>query len=474
MVSGIESHAVETLKFSRQHGGQQTLSASLEKDEKASRDSVELDAPKSSYGYDPSSGDKVREALESVKAARKQLQPKIDQALADANIKLSKNEKLKLGVANGKISVGGIADKARRKEIEHALNSVNGLAQEIREFQQLEGTAKSQLKQGLRMYNTDAVFSALADGNSQALSSLSAIPLFADNPDLIEETRALLAPDVIDFSSANNWRADPKSTVEQIGSKAMADIATAVKQYNEEVEKTYQDDPEEVQRRSINLRDIAISMGGDGSVKIEGRLAASEQANIKGQAMIEEILRGVMEADKDEFGRSKWQEATALMVEMHEDEFGDTETYAHTGMVRLQNSHIDAFVSSPEADAAALADIQEEVNALLQHEGIVVEGGLEIAVDDAGRIRAVNPPADPTVAAEIETLLDSLSTMVTAEANQLTDASAGTGSQAAEPGLTGTAKRLAPTMRHLAAHRPGGDAWFAPRQPARAPVDMVA
>ncbi len=474
MVSGIESHARETLKFSRQHGGQQTISASLEKEEKASRDSVELEVPKLTYGYDPSSGDKVREALESVKVARKQLQPKIDQVLADAGIKLSKNEKLKLGIANGKISVGGIADKTRRKEIEHALNSVNGLAQEIYEFQQLEGTAKSQLKQGLRMYDADAVLSAIADGDTQALSSLSAIPLFADHPDLIEETRALLAPDAIDFSSANNWRADPKSTVEQIGSKAMADIATAVKQYNEELEKIYQDDPEEVQKRSIHLRDVAISMGGDGSVKIEGRLAASEQANLQGQTMIEDILRGLMEADKDEFGRSKWQEANALMVELHEDEFGDTDEYAHTGMVRLHNSKIDAFVSSPEADAAAMADIQEQVNALLQHEGIVVEGGLEIAVDDAGRIRAVNPPADPTVAAEIDTLLESLSTMVTAEANQLADANAGTASQATEPGLAGKAKRLAPTMRHLAAHRPGGDAWFTPRQPARAPVDMVA
>lgn len=448
------------------------------------RDVVELDTKpllfKKSAEVDVEA---IKATLERAKQSQQEVDTRIRDVLSRKGIKIASGERMKIGVgSNGRIAVD-MDDKEKAREIEKILNGEKGLASEIKESQRIRGEAAKAIQDAIPSYmSVDGLVKLMRDGpterhavppemTSEDYQNLQFISLFAENPDVLETFNELYSSAGIETGRENNWLAAPQDALATMGRNGMAGIADAVRDYNLSMREMYGNDPEELEARLVSLRDVSIYMDGDGNIKIEGSFGKGKEAERAGKGIVEGILEEVFEADKNEFGESKFKQVARRLVEDHDEQFGDVGKHHHTGMIRIRNGRANAYVSSPEAEAELTGEIQDEVNQMLKDEGVKLEYELQIAVDEKGNIKAVNPPADEMQAKEIESLLDTLTRITKVEGNKAISENR---EPTLEEGLQGAAQRIAPKLRHLATHRAEGDGWFVRSDSADKQVDEYA
>lgn len=441
---------------------------SIPLDENPATETSLIRAPANKEGDKEGDLEALKAALNKAKESQKELDARIRDLLAQNGITIHPGERVTIGVSGDRIGVT-MDDKEKAKEIERILNGDKKLAKEIHKNQHVQGVAAQALKNALPdntslrhlaqiAFEGPGPQSLVPEGmTDQEYQNLAFISLFADNPDILESFKELYAPSDISTSRENNYIVTPESTLKDLGRNAMTGITEAVSEYNRQLHLSWGSDLEEIEKRLVSLRDVKLFMDGNGMVTTEGSFGKSRHADNAGKAIVEDILTSVFESYKNEHGESLFKRAADRMVDLHDEEYGDVGHHPHTAMIRILNGQVSTWVSSPEAEKEIEGEIQTEVNAMLHDEGVKLEYELTITVDERGRIVADNLPENALQAEKVESLLDSLSRLIDVETSKK-------GTSTSEPpcknDLSDTAKRLAPLMRHLAAHRPDGEKWF--------------
>lgn len=189
---------------------------------------------------------------------------------------------------------------------------------------------------------------------------------------------------------------------------------------------------------------------------VEGTFSKSHEADHTGQQIVEEQLKAAFDGP-DLFGPlgvdSSLKTAMGRFLELHEDNFGDTDEFHHSlGFDIKDGMAISAYAYSPEAEAASTAEIGTAVTTYLEASGISDADQLEIEIDDEGKIVLATPIADEALAKQVEGLLDDLNnglakaTSKEGEDNFESDGSA----------LGNAIGEIAPHLKHVMSHRPGG------------------
>ncbi len=415
--------------------------------------------------------EELKEAIRQAMSAKKGVESKINDILKKNGIQVDLKD-LDIGVSSdNRIAIAGIDDKELAKKIEKALNEDKDLAREIKDYQLLEGVVSQKIsKETDGIYTLFAVKEVLYNPNSERfkqarelwaeeeIDGLQTIDFFKGETELVGMVKEMLQSDGIGLSRDNNWLAEPEREIERLGKEAQSNIEAAIYEHNKGVREHYTD-PEEIKEHLWSIANVTITTDATGKVTIEGDLALDAKENSGGKYLGEIYLEAMHKLEKDEFAASMFERASERWVEMHDDEYGDAGQYAHDAAVRIKNGRVDTCISAPEADAKLTEDIQEEVNIMLEDEGVRLDAPLEIYVDDNGRIKATALPNDEQTAEKVEQLLDMLNKNVQVEANK-PPAPEGAPEASEKKGLAGAAERIAPMLQHLATHRPDGDRWF--------------
>ncbi len=120
--------------------------------------------------------------------------------------------------------------------------------------------------------------------------------------------------------------------------------------------------------------------------------------------------------DSNSYHKSKFTDASEHMInELTEDMGEDGEKFGREARVvaQLANGRVgDVKVTAPKMEKELTDKTEASVNKLLKDEGLDVEGGVNIEVDESGRIRATNLAADGPKTREILDFIDRLNESV--------------------------------------------------------------
>ncbi|MCC8166985.1 MAG: hypothetical protein LIQ31_12740 [Planctomycetes bacterium] len=389
-------------------------------------------APEKALVPDSKAEKTYRDLMKKVKEQKSDIMSQIKDTLEKKGIALD-GSKIKIEVAaNGTIKVGGIKDKDLQKAVTKALNEDKTLAPKLREFQKDEKELSKLVKDytGCSLY--ELTMTAKGDVNKRIRDTVEAED--PDNPPRdsyytslaflgetssiinVDDVMALAFDSNIDFSGELNTMAEPERNIKD----AMKDLSGKIsKEFGplndvvaEKAKKGLITDDMKA-RLTLDLSKVTISIDNRGQVTIDGLLAEDKATHERGVAIIKKLAGEMInDYDSNSYHKSIFTDASEHMINNLTEDMGeDGEKFGREARVvaQLANGRVgDVKVSAPKMEKELTDKTEESVNQLLKDEGLEVEGGVSIEVDESGRIRATNLAPDGAKTKEIRDFIDRL------------------------------------------------------------------
>lgn len=428
---------------------------------------------------DPEATDKIKALAQSLNDKKKDIDTRIQDALDKVGYSAGVNDNIKVEVdSGGKIVVSGVKDRTVAKQIEQELNKDKDLGKDIKNFRLERGTFSSELKKatGQSLEDLQRRKKSLDDPKELSMALMAAnslenqdagftaedlreytdISMLAEDDELMGLVRSFTESGDVDYATNKPGLADPLGTIERTGRSIMSNIAYNFKEYNKAIRMMWKDDEEEIQKRLLHIEDFQMRVGPNGEIAVEGKFAKEPESNQDAIEIIERELENAYMGDEFSATDSPLKTAMDRFMELHEDNFGDTDEFQHQLGFDIKNNgrSIEAYAYSPEAEAASTAEISASTTKYLEASGISKEKAqqLEFEVDDEGKIALATPVADEALAEQVEELLGELNSGL-AKASGKEGASSGESDGSA---VSNAVNEIAPHLKHVLSHRPGG------------------
>lgn len=361
--------------------------------------------------------DSVRAKLQTLVKSRRDLDGQINAVLKEAGIKLADGEKLRIETTSGgKIKVGGIEDKEKRKKIEDALNNEAGLGAKVQKHNATQRKLSSELKADTGLSLSELILEAKGertnDGGMTPLDETSTtiglnkgleqFQLFNDNSDLAGLVGELGESSNISLCSDSKAAAEPESTLKKLMSDAHAKVAEAFDAKNEDMRLKFEKagvkmSEEDKKAFFLDVKNVSIQVGSDGSIEIEGDAAGDSVIDKEGKEIIKSVMEEMMKATNESGDVVLFAEAASRLLDDYELAFeGDAAEDARV-MMAVGKGHVgvETRLSSPSKEAELDEAINVQANELIADMvDFDVETPFEVSLDKNGKLTIDNLPED--------------------------------------------------------------------------------
>ncbi len=291
---------------------------------------------------------------------------------------------------------------------------------------------------------------------SEDVLNLQHISLFKGEDELRNAIVGLTQAAEVDYARENPGIVDPLSSIEKNGRDVLLAASEAFKKYNEGIRKEWEGDEEEIKKRLLHLGDFQMRIDENGIAQVEGKFAENRRSDTAGHDIIEGLLKSAFEGSNylQALGiDSSLKTSMGRFLELHEDNFGDTDEFHHQPGFDVKNGFsISAYAYSPEAEAASTAEIGTAVTKYLDANAVPNADQLEIEINDEDKIVVATPIADEAVAKKVSSLLEDLNN----ELGKTLGKDAEPGFESDGSALGNAVAEIAPHLKHVMSHRPGG------------------
>ncbi len=394
-------------------------------------------------------------SLLTINNNRKKLGERINALIQQSGITLNKNEKISISVgADKQIKVTGVS-KDKAKKIAEALNDDEKLATELKRHYangKINNQAEQQRKaaeyygdspkwddiftnRSLRAFVIDDYLQGKVgiglnditlneeDGTVALMGAAAGLKdLLGEDPMLGQTIANILQNNEqtlefgVSFEFSNGALADSatedaaKAKIKQVQDRVLDKIDA----YNEAMTSGGSIQADEMQDRLVKSFSIRVNRDGEFEIVGAENMDSIMVATLK--SMVQKALdeyAGGMDGYTGGSAIANFSGVSAAFLESHQYEHGDTEEFPHEVEIAFNGGFVDVKVVSEEADKAreemtqgVSDELGRELRSVLEEQGVEVGEGIDVEIDENGKIKVVGDLKDPNLKLA-QTVLDS-------------------------------------------------------------------
>lgn len=371
-----------------------------------------------------------KDLMSRVKTQKTDIMSDVKAALEKAGVKVDMG-KLKIEVDSaGKIIVGGLKDKKALRAVERELNAHEGLGKRIKEYQRDEQKLSEQVKEytGFSLYELSQASKGDPNQRTRDLTS-------PDNQENEEEyyarlgfIDASLSPinlddvvslrfDSIDFSAEASYMADAESNIKESLSNMAKEVEQAFIAKNDELKAHMEKaggkiDAEFMATYFMDMKGVTITVNNNGGLEIDGMFAKDERTNQKALEIVEKLYREILrDPDDNSYHVNQFQASSEYLIGKKAEEAGFEDGLEYDAVVEAKivgGLVTDVGVRSAASETKLEGEILSTVNSIFKDRGVELPDGVNIEVDDSGKLVATNLDAESPMADRINEILEEL------------------------------------------------------------------
>lgn len=369
---------------------------------------------KGKYGFTKDDLSAVKKRFAKLTQMRSDLDGSFKSILSKNQITLDPLDQAKIEIdSKGRAVVGGIKNAATARKLERALNADKGFMEQLRTFRETESSVSKELESvsgsSLHAYS-DMIADAQMSGDADFLRNDLTLGEYADT-DLIqlkdqpiyqvdEEFAGMISSYFAksvnaDFSGRESILESADATVDGavrgVMEKVTSTFAAMNKTLSEEMKGTLSH--EELAKRMVRLDNLKVSVDEEGRVIIEGRACANLWRDFEAKDAIKALFAQELATNPMTGKQHNFTLAAKYLLNQYDNGPGKGDKERHLE-VSYENGKVESRIYSPEKEEALRESIASEARAALGESGVDATG-LELAVDDEGKLVVANPPEGP-------------------------------------------------------------------------------